>query len=219
LTDPEEETRLLSPGHLDALAGALARGILAAIDGEEPARSPGAQRFDIWHEVPLVQQLTGMSCWAAAAAMLIGWRDCIDIDAEQVTAGSGRWEAYREGLMPEDVPALAEAWDLVMEPPRRHSAWSLQDLLSRKGPLWVGEASPGLHVVVVAGMRGDGSAEGTKVHIADPWPVGKGERYTLTFAQLAQNLDVATGISGSPAQVLHTGGRERSRRKSEVEHG
>jgi N-acetylmuramoyl-L-alanine amidase len=215
LTDPEEEMRLLSPDHLDALAAAVARGIVAGTEASAEAGSFAVraveETFDVWHEVPLVQQLTGMSCWAAAAAMLVGWRDCIDIDPEQVAAGSGRWEAYRAGLVPEDVQALADAWDLVVEQPRRYTTWSLRDLLIRNGPLWVGEASPGLHVVVVAGMRGDGSPEGTKVHIADPWPVGKGERYALTFAELARNLDVAAGISGVPAQVLHTGGRGSSR--------
>src|SRR5215472_2447680 len=76
------------------------------------------EEFDIWHEVPLVPQLTGMSCWAAAAAMIVGWRDCVDIDPTEVAHGVGRWEAYRDGLEPEDVDALARAFQLHIEDPQ-----------------------------------------------------------------------------------------------------
>jgi hypothetical protein len=215
LNDPDEETRLREGGYVDSIAWALARGILCGLPDLEE-RGPfsvhaAEEHFDIWHEVPLVQQLTGMSCWAAAAAMLVGWRECIDIDAEEVAAGAGRWEEYRDGLTPEDVQALAEAWGLVVEPPRRYTVQALRELLENNGPLWVGEASPGLHVVVVTGMRGDGSPEATRVRIADPWPIGRGERYSITFAELMRHLEAAAGISGGPAQLLHAGGRGRSR--------
>lgn len=216
LSDPEEEAKLASAEYLDALGDALARGILLGLSAAPEDEGRFAfhaveEEFDIWHEVPLVQQLTGMSCWAAAAAMLVGWRDCIDIDAEDVAKGSGRWEAYRDGLVPEDVDALAARFGLIAEPPRRYTVQSLRELLEQNGPLWVGEASPGLHVIAITGMHGDGTPDGTRVRIADPWPVGKGERYSISFAQLLRNLEAAAGISGVPTQVLHTGGRGRSR--------
>ena len=136
--------------------------------------------FDIWNEVPLVPQTTGMSCWAAAAAMIIGWRDSVDVDPEEVASGAGRWSAFRDGLHPGDVDALARAWELVAEPDRAWTVDSLAKCLARNGPIWMGEASPGLHSIVIVGMRGDGSPHGTQVRINDPWPVGRGERYTLT---------------------------------------
>jgi len=215
LADAGQEARLRSASYLDAIALALAQGIeegapAAADEGPFSVRAV-EEEFDVWHEVPLVQQLTGMSCWAAAAAMLVGWRECVDVNPEEVAHGAGHWEAYRDGLEPEDVETLADAWGLVIEPPRRYSVSSLRELLERNGPLWVGEASPGLHVIVIAGMAGDGTLSGTKVRIADPWPVGRGERYSVRFDELLRNLDLAAGISGVPAQVLHTGGRGRSR--------
>jgi hypothetical protein len=154
-----------------------------------------------------------MSCWAAAAAMLVGWRDCVDVDPEEVAHGAGRWEAYRDGLEPEDVAVLARAWDLVAEPPRDYGVAELRRLLEENGPLWVGEASPGLHVVVVAGMYGDGTPEGTSVRIADPWPEGRGERYAVVFRTWRRNLDAAAHLAGGGIQVLHCGGRARGRRR------
>src|SRR5262244_2454082 len=88
-------------------------------------RSERQQRFDVWHEVPLVPQQTGMSCWAAAAAMLIGWRDAIYVDPEAVAQGAGRWRAYRDGLHPSEVAAFAAHWGLIVEPPRVYSVSAL----------------------------------------------------------------------------------------------
>src|SRR5262249_36241017 len=127
LTNAREEARLATDGYrariAERLADAVARYLAAA---RGPARvETGAisreESFDIWHEVPLVPQLTGMSCWAAAAAMIIGWRDRIPVAADEVARGAGHWAAYREGLEPADVPSLARAWGLTIAPPRVYS--------------------------------------------------------------------------------------------------
>ncbi|HKE18652.1 MAG TPA: papain-like cysteine protease family protein [Kofleriaceae bacterium] len=176
-----------------------------------------ARRFDVWHEVPLVPQLTGMSCWAAAAAMIVGWRECIDVRPDEVAAGLGRWDAYRRGLEPGDVDELARVFHLLIEPPRTYSVDQLRGLLERFGPLWVGEATPGLHVVVVAGLHGDGTPDATWVRIADPWPIGVGERYSISFRELASNLAAASDVVGATAQVLHSDGqRGRATTRSEI---
>jgi N-acetylmuramoyl-L-alanine amidase len=203
LSDPEEEARLSDPDYrqriADAIAGAIAENAGVVVEVQAS--------FEVYHTVPLVEQLTGMSCWAAAAAMLVGWRDCIDIRAEEVARGSGRFEAYRDGLEPRDVDSLARSFNLIAEPAHTITVADLRRLLECHGPLWVGEASPGLHVVVVVGMSGDGTPDGTWVRVNDPWPVGRGERYSIRFSELASNLRAVAGIAGFRAQVLHTGGR------------
>jgi N-acetylmuramoyl-L-alanine amidase len=208
-THPLDSRRLGDPEHRDSIASGIARALAETSELKRGRVSVRARResFDIWHEVPLVQQLTGMSCWAAAAAMVVGWRDCIDVDAEEVAAATGRWESYRDGLEPRDVDTLARTFGLVAEKPRKYTLAEVRRLLERYGPLWVGEASPGLHVVVIAGMYGDGTPDGTFVRIADPWPIGRGERYTIPFRELAQRLDAVQTIAGIDAQVMHSGGR------------
>ena len=170
-----------------------------------PARRPA--HIDVWCEVPLVPQVTGMSCWAAAAAMLIGWRDCVRVDPEEVARACGRWAEYREGLEVSDVPSFAAAWQLIAERPAAIDARQLHRLLVANGPLWVGEASPGLHVVVVTGMIGDGSDDGTRLRVLDPWPVGRGERYSIPVSELARSHRALAGLTAGEALVLHTGGR------------
>jgi N-acetylmuramoyl-L-alanine amidase len=217
LTDPAEEARLADEGYRDRIAAAIADAIERFLVGDAGSASISAssrESIDIWHEVPLVPQLTGMSCWAAAAAMIVGWRDCIDIDPEEVARGTGRWEAYRDGLEPEDVDALAGAWGLRSEEPQSYTVDELRRLLERFGPLWVGESSGGLHVVVVSGVYGDGTPGGTFVRVLDPWPEGRGERYTIGFEELARNLAAVSDIAGVRARILHADGRTRGASRS-----
>jgi hypothetical protein len=176
------------------------------------------RQFDVWNEVPLVPQLTGMSCWAAAAAMVVGWRDRMLVDPQAVANGAGGWEAYRDGLHPDDISDLARAWGLVIEPSLPRTVEGVRSLLERIGPLWVGEASPGLHSIVVTGAHGDGTEEGTFVRINDPWPIGRGERYAVSFREFVRNFDAATDAVGAHAQILHAGGRSHgSSRRAEAE--
>jgi hypothetical protein len=174
------------------------------------------RELDVWNEVPLVPQLTGMSCWAAAAAMLVGWRERVAVDASEVARGSGHWREYKDGLMPEDVGALARAWQLSIADADGFDAERLYELLQEAGPLWLGEASPGLHAIVVTGLYGDGSADGSVVRVNDPWPIGRGERYVLSFRELMRNFRAASDAVGAHAQVLHAGGRGGTRRRSSV---
>jgi hypothetical protein len=183
-----------------------------AAEAPAAAETGAGTRFDVWNEVPLVPQLTGMSCWAAAAAMIIGWRDRVVVDPPRVARGAGSWQAYAGGLHPADVQSLARAWGLVEE---RRETWTpeaLRRVLQRHGPVWLGEASPGLHSIVVAGMHGDGTPDGTWVRINDPWPIGRGERYTLPWRALSANYRAASDLIGVQAHVLHAGGRRRSAR-------
>jgi D-alanyl-D-alanine dipeptidase len=168
------------------------------------------RRFDVWNEVPLVPQLTGMSCWAAAAAMVVGWRDRVAADPRQVARGAGSWQAYAGGLRPADVQTLARAWGLVEERRDRWTVDALRQVLERHGPVWLGEASPGLHSIVVVGMHGDGTPDGTWVRVNDPWPVGRGERYTLPWRTFSANYRAAGDLIGMQAHVLHAGGRRGS---------
>jgi hypothetical protein len=194
------------------------------------ARNGGARRsrafnaFDInWNDVQLVPQLSNMSCWAAAASMVVGWRDQMSIDPSEIARGAGQWAAYQNGLNPSDVPSLAAAWALVMEPPQSYTIEGFRQMIERNGPLWVGASVPGLHAIVVTGVWGDGSPDGTYVRIKDPWgrapgstpgnpapynpTPGQGSQYDLTFRQFVQEYEsAATDFADVDIQILHSGG-------------
>ena len=188
----------------------MAKPLQASVRPSTPrARSFAGASFDVnIPDVQLVPQMTDMSCWAASAAMVVGWRDQVSIDPQEVARGAGRWAAYTAGLNPADVPTLAQTWGLRMEAPQSYTIDGLRQLLENNGPLWIGAAVPGLHAVVVHGIYGDGDVATTYVRIKDPWPVGQGAEYDLTLNEFIQEYEgAATGYPSVTIQVLHAGGR------------
>jgi hypothetical protein len=180
------------------------------------------QSFDFnWGDTELINQPSDMSCWAASAAMIVGWRDRVSLDPTAIVAGTGDWSAYTNGLNPADVPSLAAAWGLTMEPPQCYSIDGLRDLLEAKGPLWIGAAVPTLHAIVVTGIYSDGDVGNTFVRINDPWDRdpgtpgqpgaylathNAGSQYVLTLEQFAQEYESAASFPGVNIQILHAEG-------------
>jgi hypothetical protein len=181
------------------------------------------QSFDVnWDDVPLINQLTNMSCWAASAAMVVGWRDRMDIDPSAIASGTGNWAAYANGLNPADFSTLARAWTLSSEPPQSYSIDGLREVVQSKGPLWVAAAVPGFHAIVVTGLYSDGSVDNTFVRINDPWdrdPGSPGQpgqylnshdhgsQYVLTLQQFAKEYETPATYPDVSLQVLHAEGR------------
>jgi hypothetical protein len=179
--------------------------------------------FDVnWTDVELINQPTDVTCWAASAEMVVGWRDRISLDPGAIIAGSGPWAAYNKGLAPANVADLASAWNLTQESPQSYTVDGLRELLQAKGPLWVGAAVPGLHAIVITGLYSDGTIDNTFVRINDPWDRDPGtpgnaeaylnthdhgSQYVLTLQQFAEEYEAATNFPNVNIQILHPEGR------------
>jgi hypothetical protein len=151
---------------------------LAVVDAPAPAVEPGPasfgageQSFHVAYEVPLVPQQTDMSCWAAGAAMVRAWRDNASVDPGAIGRAVGYVKQYQQGLPADDTRVLT-AWGFTPEPAQTYTVDGFRRLLERHGPLWVASAEPGPHIRVVTGLSGDGTPDGTRVHINDPWERG-----------------------------------------------
>ena len=204
--------------YADALSARPHRG--DGRGGPAPGWALATQSFDVnWTDVQLVPQPTSMSCWAAAAAMVVGWRDRVSVDPAAVASGSGFWSEYTSGLWPRDHDDMGRAWGLVVEPPQSYSVDGLRALIERNGPLWIGLLMPSGshgfpdaygHAVVVTGLYGDGTPGGTKLRILDPLPEGTGSRYELSLAEFARRYESRLTVEPDGSvnvQVLHAGGR------------
>jgi hypothetical protein len=181
------------------------------------------ESFDVnWSDVPLINQMTSMSCWAASAAMVVGWRDHLSIDPSAIAAGTGDWAAYANGLNPSDFGTLASTWGLTTEPAQSYTIDGLRDLVQSRGPLWVAAAVPGFHAIVVTGVYSDGSVDNTYVRINDPWDRDpgspgqpgaymdthdRGSQYVLTLQQFAQEYETPATYPNVSVQILHVEGR------------
>jgi len=172
------------------------------------ARSMGAVSVH-WDDVPYYPQSSPMSCWAASAAMVVGWRDRVSIADETIARMVPVIDGYRTGLWPKDRQKLADAWNLVAEPPASYTIEAWAQMLESYGPLyidmtWAGDK--GGHVRVLVGMDSDGVADGsgTTMYMYDPWPDTPG-KIKLKFADFLELYENRTGNSGGDLlyQILH----------------
>jgi peptidoglycan hydrolase-like protein with peptidoglycan-binding domain len=135
----------------------------------------------------LIPQPTADTCWAASTAMLTG------MTVDQVVAkAKAAGVKCDNGLLNDsnrpdcaNTSLFARTFSLTMLPPMSWLPGALAQVLNARGPLMMDTlwnpqdsvsmaGSPG-HMRVIAGMRGDGTAEGTTILLYDPWPpkVGK----------------------------------------------
>lgn len=150
---------------------------------------------NVVHNVAPIAQTKTMSCWAAAAAMMLTWKNGIpytEFSAAQ-TAGNNFLIAFQTntGLFGTEVGPLASALNLKTEAPQNWTVAGYANLLTAHGPLWVGTAifSPTKtyrHVRILRGLSGDGTFGGTTARIVDP---DGGRDYQSSIGNFAIELE------------------------------
>jgi hypothetical protein len=131
------------------------------------------------HDVQLIPQATGMGCWAASIAMILGWKNQASFDPGMIAANPGGLDyrpSLQNGLDPNDKYIL-ERNGFELEPPQCYMLSRIQSLIDSNGPLWVAGRLPTIpaHIRVVTGYQGQ------MLYINDPWPVNQGAIYTRSF--------------------------------------
>ncbi|QAY75971.1 hypothetical protein ETR14_05090 [Sphingosinicella sp. BN140058] len=170
-----------------------------------------------WDDVQQIAQPTDMSCWATAAAMVVGWRDRQSVDPTLIARYNGMDSSLTGGLAPEDKRRFADAIGLVVHPNACYTPEGFCQILEANGPIWVTAKVPGVHAIVVTGMYRENGRY--FVRITDPWdrvvgtpgapgPHGAGHstgsRYIMTYDAFAAEFEAAGDIDR--IQLLHSGG-------------
>ena len=130
---------------------------------------------DRLHPVTLYGQPTNMTCWSAAATMIVG---NLSVGPGGASLGGGG------GLQPTignvEVFLRGMGWRLINNqsaPPASFLTGALN-----RGPLWVVFEGVHLkHAVVFSGYWSDGSENGVVFRVHDPWPPGSGTVYGTTY--------------------------------------
>ncbi|UXY14501.1 hypothetical protein N8I74_14410 [Chitiniphilus purpureus] len=204
VVDLFDAKKLVYVGHLIARDEILLLGI-------DDSHALSGQSFAVhWTTVPYYPQTSRKSCWAASAAMVVGWRDNRHISDKEIADAVLALDAYRTGLWPKDRHQLANAWNLVPEPPASYGLDQWREWLEQYGPLYIDmtwDEHGGGHARVLVGMQSDGAPDGsdTYMYLHDPWP-STGGRLKLTYAQFVALYEGRTGNSGGQLQyqVLHS---------------
>lgn len=159
----------------------------------------GREKYVILNPVVLVPQWTDTTCWAAALSMLLG-RSPAQLAPVGVADAGGMFNDA-ELSRPEGTARFAEMHGLTLLHAQSWTASGLAGLL-RGGPLMMnllwnapsyaaGKGSPG-HMMIIAGIRGDGTDDGSTIRIYDPWPPNRGSIYSLSYGPFMHKMPVST---------------------------
>jgi len=161
-----------------------------------------ATAIGIAFDVPLITQPDETTCWAAALAMIRSFRDQASYGVDDIAgAAPHRWMTWSEIEPIADGVGLVEIASAGLMPAGWH------DLLAAHGPLWIvikaAVSNRASHAVVLTGMSGDGSLEGTSMLVNNP----SGARETPSFTDFAAQWDLGS-VAGASIFAAGTGSSE-----------
>jgi hypothetical protein len=145
--------------------------------------------IDINHRMVLYGQPTGMTCWSAAATMILGTNMSVGSGSATLSASGGLLPG------PANVRRFADSMGWRMHYPQTWTTTGLAGLMRRK-PIWtVGGGGTGtgswLHAIVISALWSDGAADGsgTMLRIHDPWPPNVGSVYGRFYRGTIRGFD------------------------------
>lgn len=150
----------------------------------------------------VLAQPTSMVCWATVHAMMRSWKFQMALGIRQAAAAVdekyGQMVDKNQGLPPAEFGPFIAAAQMQVESMMNLTILGWVNLLRAKGLIWVGTlnslvAGAGLHSRIIEAMSGDGTVNGTVMHIIDP---AGGRKYQEMFR------DFITKYEGALGQVL-----------------
>jgi hypothetical protein len=150
---------------------------------QTPSPPNGAKAYyRVRGATPRVLQEGGYDCWAAAAAMMLSWRDQVRYTKVDMARMAGPdfvrlLEAKGQGGIEANAKSeFLKRLGLSAEAPQTFTARGLRDLLQEHGPLWVtvnhGDGNDPYfvlpHARVIVAIDGDETPEATFVTYLDP---------------------------------------------------
>lgn len=168
-----------------------------------------------------VRQPSGMSCWAAMYTMMLSWKDQMSYGIQDAVANLG--DPYPKilkddtGLPITENRRLAERAGMQAEYLVNPSAQGWEQLLRDHGLLWTsfawqvtkatGGVVSGRHIIIVYGIKGDGSLDGTVIYYADP---SDGNKHIESFAEFVKGHELGFTLKnltnlelGEFSQIMH----------------
>lgn len=170
-----------------------------------------------------IQQPTGMVCWATSYAMMVNWKKQASTPIRDTLIPLGKkWVDYYDtnaGTSPYDNIDFARTAGMRAEPLQSFSIDGWAMLLRTYGPLWLSYAwqtgglngtptKKGRHIIIIRGLLGDGTPDGTTVQYVDP---GDGMFHTEPFMEFLNDYELGFTIDPNMtddqmkgfSQILH----------------
>lgn len=192
--------------------GVVGKNTLAKLDALLPL--PHSASSGLPFTVPglrvVIAQPTSMVCWATVHAMMRSWKFQGSFGIRQaagmVAEKYGVMVDKNQGLPPAEFGPFITMAQMVAEPMMNLTIEGWVNLLRAKGLIWVGTLNsigPGaaLHSRIIEAMSGNGTVDGTMMHIIDP---AGGRQYQEKFRDFITKYEGAFGqVTGDYFQIRH----------------
>jgi len=161
----------------------------------------------------VIAQTKQMDCWATASAILASWKELQLVPTDKFVSRLN--EKFRilydtdAGLPAADQPDLMSQTGMRQEAPQNYTVDGWLSLLKSFGPLMVTTALPdpdddwAIHIRVVSAIKGDGTPDGTKLHVIDPDGAHESDMTVTAFAKEMENIAKADGVGDIRPMVIH----------------
>jgi hypothetical protein len=149
--------------------------------------------------VELIPQDKSNACWLAASTMMRSWKDQSSYplsDTLKVLDASGGnfTQTYNadNGLSFADNKKIVQTLGLIALPPASYTIdyfFSLLDQSPIMAVIMFSATSNIAHMVIITGISGDRTPDGTTLNINDPLPLNTGHTYTISFADFLKKFE------------------------------
>lgn len=149
--------------------------------------------------VELIPQDKSNACWLASSTMMRSWKDQVSYplsDTLKVLDASGGsfTQTYNadNGLSFADNDKIVQTLGLTALPPASYTIdyfFSLLDESPIMAVIMFSATSTIAHMVVITGISGDRTPDGTTLSINDPLPLNAGHTYTISFTDFLNKFE------------------------------
>lgn len=192
--------------------GVVGKNTMAKLDALLPL--PHSAASGLPYTVPglrvVLAQPTSMVCWATVHAMMRSWKFQMSLGIRQaagaVAEKYGVMVDNNQGLPSAEFGPFITAAQMAVEPMMNLTITGWVNLLRAKGLIWVGTLNSigpkaGLHSRIIEAMSGDGTVDGTMMHIIDP---AGGRQYQEKFRDFLAKYEGGFGqVLGDYFQIRH----------------
>ena len=141
--------------------------------------------------VELIAQDKSNACWLASSTMMETWKTGVHFSLTNTlkildSSGTSFTNIYDNngGLAFADNQKITSILGLTSLPPASYAIEYLTSILDSSPLMAVimySSSSMIAHIIVITGISGDGTPEGTSLSVNDPLPLNNGNTYTIAF--------------------------------------
>jgi hypothetical protein len=181
--------------------GAVAQSMIAL------AGPMSAVNYSVPGMIAPIKQQSSKSCWATVIAMMVEWKNQQSIQPRDAIAPGG--EEFLDkfdrdtGLDAASAGRLYQALKLVPIISFNPSIDGWDQMLRMYGPLYVDigfQGFAGTHAIIVTGISGDGSGDGTTITYIDP---AYGTIVNRKFSDFRAEYEAPSAVNNWPYVITH----------------